>query len=432
MSPIEIALLCLIGALILMFARLPIAFSFGITGLIGLVVIKGFGPAFGILARTPYMYTSMEPLLPLPLFILMGFFVFYSGIGEDLFNMAYKWIGSFPGGIAYAATLSCTGFAACTGDSMASAAAMGSISLPSMKRFKYDSSLSTACIAAGGSLGILIPPSGPLIVYGYFSQTSVGALFISGILPGIFLSLLFLATIFIWCKAKPSLAPRGESFTLSEKLVSLKGVWPMMLIFILIIGGLYIGIFTPSEAGSVGALGAFIIGIAKRQLSINRIKQSLKDSSEIICFIFTILIGSMIFNRLLAVSGASTLIYEFLLGLTMPPIVIMIGIMFAYIILGMFLDAAAVMMLTLPIVIPIVDGLGFNLIWFGIVHVIVMELALVTPPVGLNLFVIQGVSKVPFSKIAKGIYPFALAMVLCLAFITIFPDIVLLLPSTMK
>ncbi|MBN1191594.1 MAG: TRAP transporter large permease subunit [Dehalococcoidales bacterium] len=432
MSPIDIALICLAVSIILMFAGVPIVFSFGIVGFVGIVAITGLSPALGIMARAPYNYTGLEALLPLPLFIVMGFFVFHSGIGEDLFKVANKWMGRTPGGIAYATTLACSGFAACTGDSMAAAASMGSIALPSMKQFKYNPSLATACIVAGGTLGILIPPSGPLIVYGYFSNSSVGALFMAGIIPGIILTIMFMITIFIICKAKPSWAPPGESFTMKEKVKSLSGVWGMLVLFILIIGGLYIGVFTPSEAGAIGAFGALILGLIRRKMNLRRITESLKDSTQIVCFIFSILIGTMVFNSLLAVSGLSSMIYDYLVGLTVSPVIVMGGIIVAYLVLGMFLDVAAVMMLTLPIVIPVVQGLGFDLIWFGIIHVVIMELALITPPVGLNLFIIQGVSKEPFNTIVKGVYPFVGAMIIGMLIFCIWPDIVLILPTTMR
>jgi tripartite ATP-independent transporter DctM subunit len=432
MSPLHIGIICICAFILLAAFRLPIAFSFAVAGFSGIGFIRGWGPALRILGNAPFSFASQEILIALPLFVLMGNFAFQSGISADLFSAANKWLGRLPGGLAQAATLACTGFAACTGDSVGAAATMGTIAYPSMERHGYDKGLTSACIAVGGTLGILIPPSIPFIVYGYLARVSVADLFIAGIAPGLLLCLLLLIIIYITCKRKPYLGPPGVAFSLREKFKSLKGVGGMLILFVLIIGGLYTGIFAPSEAGAIGASGAFIISLTRRRVNLTTLKDSLGSSLQITCFVFTIIIGAMIFNTLLSISGLSAILTGWIASMTVSPYFVLLIVLLVYLVLGMFMDPLAMTLLTVPTFVPIMVKIGFNPIWFGVIYVIMSEIAMITPPVGVNVYVIQGVTKVPLEVIFRSIFPFLIAMVACVILLIIFPQICLFLPNLNK
>jgi C4-dicarboxylate transporter DctM subunit len=422
-------------ALFLLLAMLgvPLAFSFMSVGFIGLMVIQGFFPGLSILGSAPYSWTASYTLCTIPLFVLMGQFVFYSGISRGLYVAAYKWMGKLPGGLALATTLACTAFAACTGSSMASAATMGTIAYPEMKKLNYDDRLSTGCIAVGGTLGILIPPSTIFIVYGVVTETSIGKLFIAGILPGLMLSLLFLVTIYIWAKRNSKLAPlSSESFSLKDKLLSLSGVWGVIALFVLVVGGLYIGIFTPSEAGGIGAFGAFIIALLRRSLTRSIFFSALQETVQTTCFALFVLIGAMIFSTFLAITELPAYLVGLVTDISVSPVIILMIICAFYIPLGCFIDALPMVLLTMPIVFPIVKNLGADPVWFGVMVCVLAELSLVTPPVGLNLYVVQGVTKVSLQEVVKGIAPFLFAFLIALVLLFAFPQISLFLPAMMK
>lgn len=410
---------------------LPIGFSFFIAGAGGIILIKGLVPGLHALGAAPYRWGSMEVLIPIPLFILMGHFAFHSGISADLYDAARKWIGRLPGGIAQATTLACTGFAACTGDSMAGAATMGTIAYPEMEQLKYNRRLSTGCIAAGGTLGVLIPPSIGFILFGFLTETSIARLFIAGIFPGLLLSGLFLIIIFIMCKRNPELGPPGMSYPWRERISSLRGIWGMLVLLLLIVGGLYVGIFTPSEAGAIGAFGAFVISLAKRRVTKSTLIAAIGDSLTLTCFLFTVIIGAMIFNQLMALSGFTARFSEVITALPTSPYVVLAFVLFIYIPLGMVMDVGAMTILTVPIVVPVIVSLGFDPIWFGVLQVIMCEFGLISPPVGLNVFVVHGVTKVPLEEIFLGALPFLIAMLICVAILVAFPQISLFLPNMM-
>ncbi|MFH1491569.1 MAG: TRAP transporter large permease, partial [Pseudomonadota bacterium] len=327
-------------------------------------------------------------------------------------------------------TLACTGFAACTGTSLAAAATMGTIAFPEMQRFNYDHRLATGCIGAGGTLGILIPPSIFFIIYGFITQQPIGSLFIAGILPGFMLSGMFVLLILIMCKRNPELGPRGEAFSWGEKFRALTGVWGVIALFILVIGGLYVGIFAPSEAGAIGALGSFLIAIFRRT-KISAMFDSLKDSLRLTCMVITITIGAMMFNMFVTISGVPAIFAEWITGLPIPPYAILICILLMYIPLGMVMDVMAMILLTIPIIFPIITGLGFDPIWFGVLVVVQCELANITPPVGMTVYVVHGVTKVPLETVFRGNLPFVLVMIIGLAILVAFPDISLFLVRAM-
>jgi C4-dicarboxylate transporter DctM subunit len=430
LSPLIIFIIGLVAFLTLAFLGMPIAFAFAMVGFVGVLLIKGIGPGLSMLGAAPWQWAGQAGLIVVPLFILMGQFAFHSGISRDLYVAANKWIGRLPGGLALATNLACTGFAACTGSSLASGATMGTITYPEMMKFNYSPRLATGCIASGGTLGILIPPSIVFIIYGFLTAQPIGTLFIAGILPGLLLSVTFATTILAMCIRNPRLGPRGEPFSWRERFTSLTGIWGMLLLFVLVIGGLYFGVFAPSEAGAMGAFGAFVIALSRRT-KVPLFITALKDSLRLTCMILTITIGAMIFGVFLTLSGAPSMLAAWIAALPVSPYLILIFILLMYIPLGMVMDALAMVLLTIPIIFPIITGLGFNPIWFGVLIVIVFEMALITPPVGMIVYVVQGVTKVPLEEVFAGNMPFLIAMIVSLVILVAFPQISLFLPSTM-
>jgi C4-dicarboxylate transporter DctM subunit len=421
-----------LGFLVLAILGLPIAFSFATMGLVGITLIQGLGPGLSSLADAAYSETASYILTTIPLFVLMGQFAFHSGISRDLFRAAYKWMGRLPGGLALATTLACTGFAACTGSSVASAATMGTIAFPEMERYHYSPRLSTGAIAAGGTLGILIPPSTIFIIYGIITETSIGDLFIAGIFPGLMLSFLFCAVIYLTCKRNPKLGPPGVASSWKEKFASLAGVWGMVLLFILVIMGLYFGLFAPSEAGTIGAFGALMIALFRGRLTKGIFMSALVETVRISCFSLFVLVGAMLFNTFLTMTGVPQMVSEWVIHIPVSPFAILILIVIFYIPLGMVIDCLPMILLTMPFVFPIIEGFGYSPVWFGVLVCVLGELSLITPPVGINIYVVQGVTKVPLDEVARGIMPFVIAFLIGLAFLIAFPQISLFLPSTMK
>ena len=431
MPPLLIGGIAIIAFILLALTGMPLGFSFAVVGFFGIFFMKGLIPALTILGEAPYAQVSSYILCALPLFVLMGQFAFYSGISRDLFNAAYKWMSRLPGGLAQATMLACTGFAACTGSSVASAATMSSVAYPEMQRYNYSPRLATGTIAAGGALGILIPPSTIFIIFGIITETSIGDLFIAGFLPGLMLSGMFILLIFIMCKMNPELGPRGEVFTWKEKFTALIGVWGMLVLFVLVIGGLYVGVFSPSEAGTIGAFGAFVLALIKRT-PVSALLTALRESAQITCYMLLILIGAAIFNTFVAVSGVPTALSNWVLGLPIPPMLIMICIFIMYVPLGMFIDTLGMILLTVPIFFPIVMEFGFDPVWFGVMVCVVAELGMITPPVAINVYVVQGVTKVPMEEVFRGIVPFAIVFVVGIALLIAFPQISLFLPYIVK
>jgi len=396
--------------LLLAFLGMPIAFAFGLVGFFGVVFHMGLEPGLALLGAAPWEWASNGGFIVVPLFILMGTFSFYSGISQALYVAAYRWLGMLPGGLAIATNLACTGFAACTGTSLASGATMGTIAFPEMRRFHYDEGLATGCIAAGGTLGILIPPSIFFIIYGFMTQQPISALFVAGIIPGLMFSSMFVALILIMCVRNPQLGPKGESFTWREKISSLTGVWGVIGLFALVIGGMI----------------ALIRRTGKKKLF-----QALIDSLRLTCMVLTITIGAMIFSVFVTVSGVPGLLAEWITGLPLPPHAILILVLLLYIPLGMVMDVMAMILLTVPIVFPIIKQLGFDPIWFGVLVVVMCELANITPPVGMTVYVVHGVTKVPLDRVFRGNLPFVLVMIFGLAVLIAFPNITLFLVRVM-
>lgn len=416
--------------LLLLFG-MPIAFTFFLSGLVGIMFFRGFDSAAALAGLSPFSESSNYILLAMPLFILMGQLIFYSGLSKDLYMATYRWLGRLRGGLAQATVVTCALFAACSGSSMASVGTIGPIAMSEMERYKYDNRLACGSIACAGTLGILIPPSIAFIVVGYICEIPVGPLFIAGILPGILLTLALMATILILCAINPKLGPPGPSFTFIEKLKSLKAFWWSVVIFIIILGGIYLGLFTPTEAAGMGAFAVFVILFIVRKMTWEILLDAIKDTVRISCMIFTIFIGAKVFNTFLALSGIPQLAMDALVQLPVRPSVIVLIILIAYVPLGCFIDSMPLALLTLPIVFPIIVRLGFDPLWFGVLHVIVGEISLVTPPVGMNVYVLSGVTGQSVEEIFRGTFPFLVAMIITMLLIFYFPEISTFLPNTM-
>jgi C4-dicarboxylate transporter DctM subunit len=430
MSPVTAGIVG-IGLLIVLFLiRLPVAFAMALVGVVGFAYLADPGPALSILSQDIFEQFSSYPLTVIPLFILMGSFAFASGISRRLYETAYTWVGQLRGGLTIATVFACAGFGAICGSSTATAATMGQIALPEMKKYKYDDTLATGTVAASGTLGILIPPSTVLIVYGILTEESIGKLFIAGVLPGVILSIFFAATVSLLCWRNPAIGPPGVPTSWMEKLRATTGIMPAFILFLLAIGGLFLGWFSPTQAGAIGAGGALIIGLARRQLSWRTFFEAGKEGLRTSCMVIFIITGAVIFGHFMAVSTIPFVLAEWLGGLPIHPMAVMVVIVFIYFIGGFFMDAMGLIVVTIPIFFPIVEKLGFDPIWFGVIVVLVTEMGVITPPVGVNVFVIKGIAPdVPLEHIFKGIFPFLAALIIVTVILIIFPQIATFLPS---
>lgn len=431
MSPELVGIIGIVVLVVLLIARMWIGLAMAMVGFLGLVYLKGFDSAFGALGTVPYKYISIYPISAIPLFIFMAIVIANTGISTSLFNTAHKWLGQLRGGLAMASVLACGGLAAIMGDSVAEVVTMSKVAVPEMRKHNYDSQLASGCVAAGGTLGILIPPSLGFILYGILTEQSIGMLFMAGILPGILLTLLFMVTITIITARRPSAGPPGPKTSVKEKIVSLKGTWHMLLLFVLIMGGIYAGIFTPTEAGAVGAFGALVISAASRRLTLKRFFDSLLEATKITVMIMLLIVGAFILMKFLAISKLPFMLAGTISGLQLPTYAIFAGIIILYILLGMFLDVFAAVVLTIPVIYPLVVAMGFDSIWFGVVIVLILEMGLITPPVGLNVYALAGVTDIPLHTIFRGVLPFVVAMIICVFLLLVFPQIALFIPSKM-
>lgn len=432
MSPELIGLIGILFFFALMALRIPISYSMLIIGFAGFCIMTSPSSALTMAATEIYSNFSSYSLSVIPMFIWMGFIAYYSGVGSSLYDFAYKLVGHRRGGLAMATQAACAIFGAICGSNTATAATIGTIALPEMKKYKYDDSLSCASVAAGGAIGVLIPPSVIFIVYGIASGESIGKLFVSGIIPGILLTILYMAAIAIVVKARPSLGPAGPRFSLGEKIACLKGgIFEVVITFCISLGGLFLGWFTPTEAGAVGAGSILVITVARRLLSWENFKKSLKDTSRTTAMIMLMVAGAVVFGRFIAVSRLPFALADWASGLNLPGFAVMIVILIIYLILGCIIDALALVLLTTPIFYPVVvDVLGYDPIWFGVIVVLVVAMGVITPPVGMNVFVVKGVAKdVPTETIFKGVWPFLLALFICLGILIAFPSIATFLPE---
>jgi len=432
MEPIVVGIIGIIILIVLLFSGMSIGVSMAVVGFLGFGVVIGFGPALGILKTVPYTTFAEHSLSVIPLFMLMGAFAFSSGLSEDLFDAVYKWLGHFRGGVAMATIVACGLFAAISGSSLATAATLGAVALPEMRKYKYDDGLATGAIAAGGSVGILIPPSVILIIYGIITEQSIGKLFLAGFIPGVLEVVFYLFTIWYLTYFNPDHGPRGPKTTFREKMWALKNTWEVVLLFIVVIGGIYRGVFTPTEAAGVGAFGSFFFALIKGRLGWENFKESLLGTMKTTGMIFMIILGAMIFGYFLSVTRLPTELAHLVSTLPVNRYVILALILIITLALGCIMDSMAIVLLTIPVFFPLILRLDFNPIWFGILVVRVTEMGLITPPVGLNVFIIRGISGVPIGKIFRGVFPHLVADALEVVALVIFPQISLFLPSLME
>lgn len=430
MNPVHVGIIGIVFLIVILFSRFPVAFCMALVGILGFGYLVAPAAALNIIAKDFYTVFSSYSLTVVPLFVFMGQILFHAGISRKLYDAAHAWLGHYKGGLAMATVGACASFSAICGSTNATAATMATVALPEMKRYKYGDELATGVVAAGGSLGILIPPSVIFIVYGIMTEQSIGKLFMAGILPGILLSALFILTIYIWVSINPQMAPKVEKQNFKVKIRSLTGLIEVIILFIAVMGGLFLGVFTPTEAGAVGALGGVVIPLVRRQLSWQGFLEAVYSSTVTTCMIFMIVSGATVFGHFLAVSTIPSVLSAWVVGLPLPPWAIMIVVMFFFFIGGCFMDALGMILLTIPIFFPVAVALDYDPIWFGVVIVLVTELGVITPPVGINVYVVSGIAKdVRLEKIFKGAFPFVLTLLTYLVIMLIFPQIALFLPG---
>ena len=416
----------------ILFYGVPLAFALGLVGLVGFSMLMGGHAAAAMSAQIAWDTLTSYSLSVLPLFILMGNLVNHSGLSRNLYDASNAFIGHRRGGLAMATILASGGFAAVCGSSIATAATISTVALPSMRRYGYSPALSTGSIAAGGTLGILIPPSVIMIIYGSMTETSIGHLFVAGIVPGILAVLLYVAAVSATTALDPAAGPAGPRMPWADRFRALRDVWMVLALFIIVIGGIYLGVFTPTEAAGIGATGAFVAALLRRSLTFGEFIRILFDSARTSAALMAVLVGALIFSNFVNITGAPEAVVEALKALNFPPLGVMVLILIFYLFLGCVFDALAMILLTVPIFFPLVMALGYDPVWFGIIVVVVVELGLITPPIGMNLFVIQSVARdIPMTTIYRGILPFIMVDIVRLAILVLFPWIVLFLPRQM-
>jgi tripartite ATP-independent transporter DctM subunit len=430
MEPITLGLLALVVLTLMLMSGIRIAFATAITGFIGLWILRGYVPAASLASTIPQGHLSSYTLLVLPLFIMMGFFAFYAGITKDLYWAARQWVGHLPGGLAIATIFGSAGFAAASGASTASAAVMGRIALPELKKYGYDDKVSTGCVAAGGTLATMIPPSVLMVIYGFIAEESIGALLLAGILPGLLEAFSYSLMLIIRFKINPELGPPIKGITWPDRIKSIKGIWGMVVLVFLVMGTIYTGIATPSEAAAVGAMGALCLALPR--LSFKTFRDAMVETARSTAMIFAIIAGILIFVHFLGFTGMPAVVSNSIASLDMHPTLILIAILALYLVLGMFLDGIGMLLLTVPIILPTIKELGIDPIVFGVLVVRMVEIGLITPPVGLNVYILKGVAPgVKMGDIFKGCGWFVFVDLINVAILIAFPAIILIIPNTM-
>jgi C4-dicarboxylate transporter DctM subunit len=429
-DPDNVAILGFSLLFVLMLLRVPVGMAMGLVGITGFGLVTGFGPAMKLIGQTSMRTVTDYTFGVIPMFLLMGAFVSNSGMSQELFKAANTFIGHLRGGLGFATILACAAFAAISGSSVATAATFSTVAYPEMRRFNYPQSIAAGTIAAGGTLGAMFPPSTVLVVYGIITEQDISKLFMAGVVPGLLAVILYILTLALIGFVRPDLLPRGPRSSWRERFLALRGVWASLLLFVFVIGGLYGGLFTPTEAGGMGAGGAFLIGIARRRLSRAAILESLLQATRTAAAVFTVLIGALLFGYFLTITGTPQKVTEFLIGLGLGRYGVLGLLLLMYLVLGCLMDAMAMIILTVPIVFPVVTALGFDPIWFGVIIVMTVELGLIHPPVGMNVFVIKSVvSDLKFSTIFRGVAPFIVTDLIRLAILVALPILATWLPS---
>ena len=407
-----------------------IAFATAVCGFVGLWILRGYTPAATLASMIPHGHLAVYPLLVLPLFILMGYFAYYAGITRDLYWTARQWLGHLPGGLAIATIFGSAGFAAACGASTASAAVMGRIALPELKKFGYDDKVSAGCVAAGGTMATMIPPSVLLVIYGFIAEESIGALLLAGFLPGLLEAFSYSLLLFLRFKVNPSLGPPMERVPWADRVKSLKGVWGIVTLVVLVMGAIYAGIATPTEAAAVGAGGALLLALPR--LSKGKFKSAMLETAQATSMIFAIVAGVLIFVHFLGFTGMPAQLAESIVQIDAKPIVILVAVLALYLVLGMFLDGIGMLLMTVPIILPAIKALGVAPIVFGVWVVRMVEIGLITPPVGLNVYVLKGVAPhISMSNMFRGCGWFVFVDLINVAILITFPQIILFIPQTM-
>lgn len=430
MSAVTIGIIGFVLLFALLAAGTPVGIAMGMVAAGGLSYLIAPSAAVVKLVHTPIELVMNYGFAVLPLFLLMAHVCFVAGLSSDLYRIASKWLGQFKGGIGMATVAASAGFAAMSASSTATAATIGLVAMPEMKKLGYSSTLAAGTVTAGGTLGILIPPSATLIIYGIMTETSIGQLFVAGIVPGLMEASFYIITIYILCSLNPALGPRGPKTTLREKVVVLKSCGEIIALVVFVLGGLILGWFTPTEAGAMGAGGSILFSLIRKRLDWPKFKHAVMETMKTTGMIYTILIGALILRYFVAVTTLPKVLAMTITGLDLPDMAIMMCIFAVYIFLGCFLDAMALLLITLPIFLPIVTGMGYSDIWFGIIMVKMIEMAIITPPIGLNLFVVAGMNPdLPIQTVYRGIIPFVIADITNVFLLLIFPSIALFLPG---
>jgi C4-dicarboxylate transporter DctM subunit len=416
--------------LVLFFLGMPVGFAMAIVGFCGFCYVVSFKAGLNMIGTDLWFTFSKYGLTVIPLFVFMGYLAFNAGIAERLYNAAYKWVGHWPGGLAIATIGADELFASICGSNTATAATMGAVALPQMKKYNYDTRLSSGTVVTGGTLGTVMPPSVVIIVIGLQTEQSIAKLFLGGILPAILLGILFVLTILILCRLNPDFGPPGPKTTFKEKVKSLPGVIEAIAIFILVMGGLFIGLFTPTEAGAVGVFCTFIVAVATRKLTWDGLVNSIVETLKISCMVFVLVTGAIIFGRFLAVTRIPFLVADFAASLPVSPYVILAFVLMIYLIGGCVMDALGFLVLTIPIFFPLGIALGFDPLWYSIILTMVTTLGAITPPVGVNIYVVKALApEIALSRIFKSVSFFLMACILSLIILIIFPQIVLIIPE---
>ncbi|SDH78566.1 TRAP transporter, DctM subunit [Alteribacillus persepolensis] len=413
---------------VLVFLRMPISFAMFVVGFAGVWIFSSSSAALNLLSADLWNQFSSYSLSVIPLYILMGEIIFRTGVTKNLFDAAYKWIGHLRGGMAGTTILASAGFASISGSNSATAATMGTMSLPELKKYKYNEALSTGSIATGGTLGIIIPPSTVLIIIALQMELSIRDLFIASIIPGVFLTALLIATIIYLCQIHPDYGPSGERSTMAERLRSLKGIIPIALLFMFVIGGLYLGWFTPTESGAFGAFGAFLLSFAMRKLTWERFKQAMVGTLKTSGMVLMLMVGAMVFGRFLTITRLPFAVAEWVSALAVPSIIILIAVLAIYVIGGAIMDALGFLIVSIPIFYPTVLALGYDPVWFAVIICVVTSLGAITPPVGINAYIVQGLTpSTPITTVFKGTTYFFVTYVVFVGILILFPSIVLVL-----
>ena len=413
--------------------RVPLAFGMGLVGIVGIGMTRSWGAALASTAQVVHETGFAYTLSVIPLFILMGNFVARAGLAHELFHAAYVFIGHLRGGLAHATIAACAGFGAICGSSIATAATMSKVAYPSMKKLGYSDSLSTGVIAAGGTLGIMIPPSTIMVIYGIVTETNIGKLFAAGVIPGLLTAMLLMVAVVIMTSRDPEHAPAGEKFSWSERWKALRGIWGVLLLVIVVLGGIYGGFFTATEGAGIGAAGAFLFAVARRALTVRSTLEVLVESARTTAMLFTLLIAATIFANFVNFTSMPGDLKEWITHLGLSPVMVVGAMMVIYVILGTVMEELTMVLLTIPLFFPIVVALGFDPVWFGVLIVMVIQIGLISPPVGMNLFVINTLlPKVGLGNIFRGVWSFVLVQVIMLAILVAFPQLSLWLPSFMN